>query len=159
MRQGRFVEVSFYQTLFALYLEFSSCTRLSGKRDSNVHASLVHNGGHVGNTFVDAVLEEPGACFRGVGSPRLGREFLDAEMTAEHPSDHTSSSALQDRAAWPGALRVQWNQMIPPGTKDVHSHHKQQHSPGSNCARRVAAKTCDPVGGCFGRARRNCGRD
>jgi Fe-S cluster assembly scaffold protein SufB len=98
--------------------------RAQVKRDANLHASMVHNGGHVGKTFVGAVLEEPGATFRGVGVTTLGgREFLDAEMTAEHPSDHTSSS-LHYKTVLRGRAHSVFNGnlMIPPGTKDVHSH-------------------------------------
>lgn len=94
------------------------------KRDSALHTSMVHAGGLVGKTFVTASLEEPGARFRGVGITTLGgREFLDVEMTAEHPSDHTSSS-LHYKTVLRGKAHSVFNGnlMIPPGTKDVQSH-------------------------------------
>ncbi|MCE9600384.1 MAG: SufD family Fe-S cluster assembly protein [Spirochaetia bacterium] len=98
--------------------------RTQQHRDSNVHASLVHNGGFVGKTFVNAAILEQGATFRGVGITTLaGREFLDVEMVAEHRANDTSSSLHYKTVLKNRAHSVfNGNLVIPPGTARVQSH-------------------------------------
>lgn len=98
--------------------------RTNQYRDSNVHASLVHNGGHIGKTFVNAAILEQGATFRGVGITTLaGREFLDVEMVADHRASDTTSSLHYKTVLKNRAHSVfNGNLAIPPGTARVQSH-------------------------------------
>ncbi len=98
--------------------------RAAQGRDSSLHSSIVHSSGHTGKTFVTSKLLQPGASFRGVGMTTLaGREFLDVEMCADHPADHTSSS-LHYKTVLKGRSHSVFNGnlIIHPGVKDVGSH-------------------------------------